>query len=70
METGETPEAALRREIREELETDIAVGPYLGTVEYDYPTFHLSMACYLSQVNAGKLTLLEHLAAQMTREQL
>ena len=41
VETGETPEAALRREIREELETDIAVGPYLGTVEYDYPTFHL-----------------------------
>ena len=71
VEKGENPEAALRREIRAKLEPDIAVGQYLGTVEYDYPTFHLSMACYLCQVNAGKLTLLEHLAAQwLTREQL
>ena len=46
VETGETPEQALVREIREELAADISVDDYLTTVEYDYPEFHLSMACY------------------------
>lgn len=64
IEAGETPEAALRREILEELQTEIAVGTYLGTVEYDYPAFHLSMACYICQVAAGRLTLAEHMAAK------
>ena len=64
MEPGETPEAALMREIREELATEIVVGPLLTTVEHDYPKFHLIMYCYLCRVGSGKLTLLEHEAAR------
>ena len=64
IEEGETPEAALKREIEEELATEISVGQYLGTVEYDYPSFHLSMRCYVCTVTSGHLTLLEHMAAQ------
>lgn len=60
IEQGETEEAALKREIREELATEISVGEKLGTVEYDYPTFHLTMECFLCGVVSGKLTLLEH----------
>lgn len=60
IEEGETPEQALVREIHEELDTDIQVEDYLCTVEYDYPTFHLSMKCYMSKVLSGKLSLLEH----------
>ena len=63
IEAGETPEQALVREIREELAADITVGRYLTTVEYDYPEFHLSMACYWCSVREGHLTLLEHEAA-------
>ena len=63
IEPGETPEQALVREIREELTADISVGEYLTTVEYDYPEFHLSMACYWCSVKEGTLTLLEHEAA-------
>ena len=64
VETGETPEQALAREIREELAADISVDDYLTTVEYDYPEFHLSMACYWCSVKEGNLTLLEHEAAR------
>ena len=64
IESGETPEIALKREIMEELEADIEVGDYLGTVEYDYPTFHLSMDCYICHVTAGHLTLVEHMEAK------
>ena len=64
MEPGETPEEALMREIREELATEIVVGPLLTTVEHDYPKFHLIMHCYLCRVCSGKLTLLEHEAAR------
>lgn len=64
MEPGEMPEEALVREIREELATEIAVGPLLTTVEHDYPKFHLIMHCYLCRVCSGKLTLLEHEAAR------
>ena len=64
IEAGETPEQALVREIREELATDITVDDYLTTVEYDYPEFHLSMACYWCSVKEGHLTLLEHEAAR------
>lgn len=62
-EPGEAPEDALVREIREELATEISVDQYVTTVEWDYPTFHLCMRCYLCSVVSGSLTLLEHEAA-------
>lgn len=70
-EPGETPEEALVREIREELATEISVDRYVTTVEWDYPTFHLIMRCYLCSVVSGSLTLLEHeAAAWLDREHL
>ena len=60
IEEGETPQEALAREIREELDTFVSVGDLLTTVEYDYPEFHLYMECYWCEVSSGKLTLLEH----------
>lgn len=69
VEAGETPEVALAREIREELDTEINVGNYLDTIEYDYPTFHLSMRCYWCTVKSGDLVLKEHEAAKwLTKE--
>ncbi len=59
IEDGETPQEALAREIKEELATDISVGEYIHTIEYDYPTFHLSMDCYWCSIKSGELTLLE-----------
>ena len=67
VEPGETEEEALRREIREELDADITVDQYITTVEYDYPEFHLSMACYLCRLKSDRLTLLEHEAAKWVR---
>ena len=64
IEPGETPEEALSREILEELDTEIAVGEKLTTVEYDYPEFHVSMDCFLCSIVSGSLTLLEHEAAR------
>lgn len=64
IEPGETPEQAIKREIREELDTEIQVEQPLTTVEYDYPTFHLSMQCFICKVERGNLTLLEHEAAR------
>ena len=64
IEVGETPKEALRREIKEELDTEIDVGNKLCTVEYDYPNFHLSMDCFLAKVERGTLTLKEHDAAK------
>ena len=64
IETGETPEAALIREIREELDTEIAVEGFLTTVEHDYPEFHLSMDCFLCTIAGGSPVLLEHEAAK------
>ena len=64
IEAGETPEEALVREIREELDAEITIDGYLTTVEYDYPEFHLSMACYWCSLKNGHLTLLEHEAAK------
>ena len=70
-EPGETPEDALVREIREELATEISVDRFVTTLEWDYPTFHLSMRCYLCSVISGSLTLLEHeAAAGLDREHL
>lgn len=59
IESGETPQQALKREIHEELDTEINVGDQIETVEYDYPEFHLSMQCFWCNVVSGKLTLLE-----------
>ena len=61
---GEAPEDALKREIREELDTEVAVGKEIGQIEYDYPDFHLSMKCYWCTVLSGSLTLKEHEAAR------
>ena len=62
-EPGESPSQALVREIREELCLHIHVGRLLRTIEYDYPTFHLRMHCYLCEMAGGRLTLEEHEAA-------
>ena len=59
IEPGETPEEALAREIREELDTEIRVGELLDKVEYDYPSFHLSMDCFWAEIVSGSLHLLE-----------
>ena len=64
IEAGESPQEALRREISEELDTEIAVGQLLTSVEYDYPEFHMSMDCFICTVVSGQLTLLEHEAAR------
>lgn len=64
VEQGESPREALRREIREELATEIFVGDLLETVSYDYSDFHLTMHCYVCRVISGRLTLLEHEAAR------
>ena len=64
MELGESPEEALRREIREELSTEISVDEYICTVEYDYPKFHLTMHCYFCSLVTEALHLNEHEAAR------
>ncbi len=64
IEEGETPEVALKREILEELDTEIAVGDLIDTIEYDYPDFHLSMACFWCRIVNGNLVLREHEAAR------
>lgn len=64
IEPGETPEQALIREIREELDATVTVERKLCQVEYDYPAFHLSMGCYLCAVREGRLTLKEHESAR------
>ena len=64
VEPGETPEEALVREIREELDTEISVGERAARVEYDYPEFHLSMECFFAEVVSGGLVLKEHEAAR------
>ena len=64
VEKNESPEEAVVREIKEELNVTIAVEKYIGTIEWDYPEFHLSMGCYLSHVIEGELQLLEHEAAK------
>ena len=64
IEEGETPQQALKREIMEELDTEIVVGDLIDTIEYDYPTFHLSMDCFWCKMVNGHLTLKEHEAAK------
>ena len=71
IETGESPEFALKREISEELDTIIEVGALIKVVEYDYPNFHLSMACYQARIISGRLILREHENAKwLTKEEL
>lgn len=71
IEEGETPQEALKREIREELDTEISVGELIDTIEYDYPAFHLSMDCFWSDILKGNLVLNEHEASRwLTKEQL
>lgn len=71
IETGETPREALKREIREELATEVEVGELIDTIEYDYPDFHLVMECFWCKVVNGELELKEHEAAKwLTREKL
>ncbi len=71
IEQGETPQEALLREIMEELDTEIAVGELIDTIEYDYSAFHLSMDCFWADIVSGDLILKEHEAARwLTRDQL
>lgn len=64
IESGETPAEALKREIKEELEAEIQVYDLIGTIEYDYPEFHLSMDCFWAEVKSGELILKEAEAAR------
>ncbi len=71
IEPGETPQQALKREIEEELDAEVRVGELIDTIEYDYPTFHLSMDCFWCEVESGELKLLEAEAARwLTRNDL
>ena len=71
IEEGETPQQALIREIREELSAEISVGDLIKTIEYDYPTFHLSMDCFWAKVISGQLVLKEAEAAKwLTKEEI
>ena len=71
LEPGETPQQCIEREIREELATEVRAERILGVVEYDYPTFHLTMHCILCTIVSGELKLLEHEAARwLTKETL
>ena len=71
IESGETPQQALKREIMEELDTEIAVGELIDTIEYDYPNFHLSMDCFWREVIHGELILKEAEDAKwLTKEHL
>ena len=71
IEVGETPQEALKREIMEELDTEISVGELIDTIEYDYPEFHLSMDCFCCEIVKGDLVLKEHEDARwLTKKQL
>ena len=71
IEPGETPQQAVVREIKEELDATVKVGDLITTIEYDYPTFHLSMDCFWCEVVSGELVLKEAEAARwLTKEEL
>lgn len=71
IETGESSQQALQREIKEELEVEISVGDMLAVIEHDYPKFHLSMQCFICSISSGELILKEHEAARwLTWDQL
>lgn len=69
IEAGETPQEALKREIKEELDTEITVGELIDTVEYDYPNFHLSMDCFWCEIVSGDLVLKEHKDAKWLKKE-
>ena len=69
IEEGETPQEALIREIKEELEAEITVGELIDTIEYDYPTFHLSMDCFWAEIISGDIVLKEHEASKWLAEE-
>ena len=64
IEPGESRESALRREIQEELGVDITIDEFLCTTNYDYPSFHLTMHCYICSIEAGEIVLREHKSAR------
>ena len=70
IEQGETPQQAVMREIKEELDTEIEVGALFDTVEYDYPDFHLTMYCFLCKIISGDLVLKEHEAAKWLKREM
>jgi len=71
MEVGESPQQALKREIKEELNVKIEVGELVDTVEYDYPQFHLKMDCFFCEIVSGDLSFHEHMASKwLTKENL
>ena len=71
LEEGESPEKCIEREIKEELSTTVKAEHIIDTIEYDYPTFHLTMHCILCKIVSGELTLLEHSSAKwLTKETL
>lgn len=71
IEENETPEEAIKREILEELDSEIEVVDLFDTVEYDYPNFHLSMDCFICKIKSGDLVLKEHMNAKwLTKENL
>lgn len=71
IEDGETPQEAVVREIQEELQVKVKVGELIDTIEYDYPTFHLSMDCFWCEIESGEIKLLEAEAAKwLKREEL
>ena len=67
IEVGETPQLALKREITEELDTEVSIIELIDTIEYDYPTFHLSMKCFLCEILFGNLVLKEAIDAKWLR---
>ena len=67
IEEGETAEFALMREIQEELGIDITIDKFLCTTEYDYPSFNLTMHCYICSIEAGEIVLREHKSARWLR---
>ena len=69
IEPGESPEDALKREIQEELGIDIGVKEFLCTTNYDYPSFHLTMHCYICYIKEGEVELREHKAARWLRSE-
>ena len=71
IENGETPQDALKRELKEELDITVIVGELIDTIEYDYPEFHLSRQCYWAKIQNGEPVLLEHEAAKwLTKDKL